>query len=302
MKPEVNSLFEYSDRLNAPYECFLFDTNINGFPIRPHWHYFMEIIYMIEGTAMMTGDETTYVVEPGDMVLFLPQQIHSIYTATNLPLKYYVLKFDINQLTPSSSSSTAAFSGIHFNTLLLSARNDAHAPLYFSAEDLKKLSIDLLFSQSVEEMKRQEYGCRIMVQSYINSLLTQVLRIWRTGGFDTDQSFAMPHEEDSIHTITEYIDSHAHESLKVEDLASLCHMSYSYFAKSFRELYGQSCKKYIEFIRLCKAEDLLLFTNLDLNYISQETGFSDCSHFIKAFRSKHGITPKQFRKERANQA
>ena len=61
-----------------------------------------------------------------------------------------------------------------------------------------------------------------------------------------------------------------------------------------------NAKKYIEFIRLCKAEDLLLFTNLDLNYISQETGFSDCSHFIKAFRSKHKMTPKQYRKEHSS--
>ena len=296
----MNSLFEYSDRLNAPYECFICDTNVCGFPIRPHWHYFMEIIYMMEGTAMMTCENDTYVVEAGDMVLFLPQQIHSIYTTSNLPLQYYVLKFDINQLAPSASSSGTAFSGIHFNSLFLSAKGDDHAPLYFSAEELKKYSIDQLFAQSLAEMTQQEYGYRIMMQSLINTLLTQVLRLWRANGFDTDRSLAMPHEEDSIHTITEYIDAHAHEALKVEDLAEICHMSYSYFAKSFRELYGQSCKKYIEFIRLCKAEDLLLFTNLDLNYISQETGFSDCSHFIKAFRGKHGITPKQYRKERTN--
>ena len=63
----MNSLFEYSDRLNAPYECFLFDTTLYTFPIRPHWHYFMEIIYMMEGTGMMNWDHDTYVLEPGDM-------------------------------------------------------------------------------------------------------------------------------------------------------------------------------------------------------------------------------------------
>ena len=30
-------------------------------------------------------------------------------------------------------------------------------------------------------------------------------------------------------------------------------------------------------------------------YISQETGFSDCSHMIKTFRKYKNITPKQFR-------
>ena len=49
----MNSLFEYSDSLRTPYESFLFDTATANFPIHPHWHYFMEIIYMIEGTAIM---------------------------------------------------------------------------------------------------------------------------------------------------------------------------------------------------------------------------------------------------------
>lgn len=82
----MNSLFEYSDRLNAPFECFLFDTRIHSFPIRSHWHYFVEILYMLEGTAIINCDDDTYVLEEGDMTLFLPQAIHSIYTATEQPI------------------------------------------------------------------------------------------------------------------------------------------------------------------------------------------------------------------------
>ena len=67
-------------------------------------------------------------------------------------------------------------------------------------------------------------------------------------------------------------------------------MSYSNFARSFRQLYNQSCKEYIEFIRLNRVADLLIFTDLDLNYISQETGFSDCSHLIRSFKQWKGMT------------
>ncbi|NLG02985.1 MAG: helix-turn-helix transcriptional regulator, partial [Clostridia bacterium] len=74
-----------------------------------------------------------------------------------------------------------------------------------------------------------------------------------------------------------------------------CGMSYSYFAKNFKQLYGKSCKEYIEFIKICKADDMLLFTDFNLDYISQETGFTDCSHFIKTYKKLKGITPKQRR-------
>ena len=124
-----------------------------------------------------------------------------------------------------------------------------------------------------------------------------MIRIWREQGFNTDKAAAHSSETNSIRAITAYIDVHAGETIRVEELADMCNMSYSYFAKSFKQYYGRSCKEYIEFIRVSKAADLLLFTEFDLSYISQETGFSDSSHLIKTFRKWKGITPKQFKKQ-----
>ena len=285
----MNSLFEYSDCLQSPFECFLFDTAVENFPIHPHWHYFMEILYMIEGTAIMNCDEESYVTEPGDMVLFLPYQVHSIYGVSDQTLKYYVLKFDMGKLSSGA--------GIHFQSLFRSAKGEKRAFLCFRADTLEEEQVRQIFEKGCREMQRQEYGYQDMVQYYVSSLLIMVLRSWRENGVDTEH-IQNVREEDSIYYITEYIDTHIQDNLKVEELAAKRHMSYPYFAKCFRELYGQSCKKYIAFIRMCKAEELLISTGWDLNYISQETGFADCSHFIKAFKQKHGITPRQYRKKK----
>ena len=118
----MNSLFEYSDSLQTPYECFLFDTAVENFPIHPHWHYFMEIIYMVEGTAIMNCDDNTFVTEPGDMMLFLPYQVHAIYGVSNQTLKYYVLKFDMGKLS--------AGAGIHFQSLFRSAKGEKRLSVF----------------------------------------------------------------------------------------------------------------------------------------------------------------------------
>ena len=61
MKP----YFECSDKLNKPYEAFLFDAQTSEmFPILPHWHYFVEILYMVEGKAYVEAGEENYVLEP----------------------------------------------------------------------------------------------------------------------------------------------------------------------------------------------------------------------------------------------
>jgi len=104
-----------------------------------------------------------------------------------------------------------------------------------------------------------------------------------------------------FHQLLEYIDAHSNETLQVQHLADKCGMSYSYFAKLFKETYGRSCKEYIEYIRITKAEEMVLYSDYPMSYIAQETGFADCSHFIRTYKKFRNKTPKQAQLERACQ-
>ncbi len=285
----MQELFEYSDKLNSPYEAFLFDTNKTNFPVRPHWHYFAEIIYILEGSVIVSSINDIRTASEGTLVVFHPQTVHSIYPDGDRYCRYAVLKFDVNRLNMSNSYSPK------LSYILAAAKDDPCADFLFDNSELNAIAIQEIFMSCIHEIDEKNYGYDLIIQANLSTLLVELIRIWRKKGLDTDHISVSHVEAESIHTITEYIDSHFSEPLKVQLLADKCGMSYSYFARLFRQLYGQSCKEYIEFIRICKAEDMLLFTNLDLSYISQETGFSDCSHLIKTFKKLKGITPKQFR-------
>lgn len=285
----MHYLFEFNDKRYTWYEAFLFDTTKDVLPIRSHWHYFMEMIYILDGTALVTCKQQSYVLEPGDLILFHPKMIHSISATTPTPLKYGVLKFDLHKIQPASSF------GPKLASIFQIAETDPHTCVFFPAHQLKDFSINEVFLSCIQEANVKDFGYDLLIHAKLSSLLIAITRFWRKNGFNTDLSLLKNHTYDSIDTITEYIDAHSSEPLKAEDLANQCHMSYSHFAKHFKLLYGQSCKEYISFIRICKAEDLLRFTDFDLNFISQETGFSDCSHLIKTFKKHKGITPKQFR-------
>lgn len=298
----MNSLFEYTDTLNAPYEAFLFDATKNVFPVRSHWHYFVEVIYVVEGNALVGCDGENFIVGPDQVFIFPPTSVHSIYTASYGPMRFLGLKFDLSQLESSIHSTETG--NLRFSSLFPASmpKSDEFLRLNLSTEDMEeaKNKIRGLFEGCLRELRERKFGYYSVTRSYICELLIYYLRRRHELGLTVKEPGDYAEYEMSIHTITEYIDSHLGEELKVEDLAKKCNMSYSYFAKCFTELYGQSCKHYISFLRLCKAENMLLFTDYDLSYISQETGFCDCSHLIHAFKEKNKITPHQFRKNKAN--
>lgn len=290
----MHTLYEAADTLNMPYECFIYDSQKNTFPIRPHWHYFVEMIYVLDGTAEMYDGEDKYIIPKNGMILFHPKSIHSIYLTGNQFLQYAVLKFDINQLNATPSYSP------RLSSILKSAR-EKDMPVYFDADTSVSMECRELFLKCIEELNEKKYGYDLLIQTHLYNLVMKIIRQWQESGFTIANDMFQSNVPYDIDSITEYIDLHIKDNLQVSEIAKKCGMSYSCFAKKFKSIYGVSCKEYIERFRIFKIEDFLLFTDFDLNYISQETGFSDCSHMIKNFKKYRHTTPKQFRLKNGDQ-
>lgn len=286
-------LFEESDSLEDPIECFVFDASRETFPVRPHWHYFAEILYMLEGTAEVRAGEETYVLGEDELFLFHPSVVHAICSADGGAPKYATLKFDISRL-----SLTPAYAP-KLRSIFRYARQ-AGGRLRFDAEAVREMDGGRVFLDCISEVNGRRYGYDLVLQAHLYRLLMGIVRCWLADGMTVDSRRVPTEESYGVEEITEYIDLSLGEALRVEKIAAVCGMSYSGFAKKFRGLYGMSCKEYIERMRIYKAEEFLMFTDHDLNYISQETGFSDCSHLIKSFKKYRGVTPKQFRLNRGN--
>lgn len=286
----AKSLIEYSDVLNRPVEAGIYDSEQDDYlPVAPHWHYYMEIIFVETGSIRVENDGEIYHCRKGDLLLVRPEAVHAIYAEGEEHTVYRFVKFDANCVQSANSYVPK------LDVILRNVDNGQHAPMLLREETIYPLHFGEHLARVHQELQERRYGYDLMVQSYLGLLLVKIMRIWRRAGIDMDSAVLADSDKITLHNITAYIDAHAGEELRVEQLAGLCSMSYSYFAKSFHNLYGRSCKEYIEFIRISKAEELLLFTDCDLSYISQETGFADSSHLIKTFRRLKGMTPRQYK-------
>lgn len=84
----------------------------------------------------------------------------------------------------------------------------------------------------------------------------------------------------------------------IEEIANRLGISQHHFIRQFTKTMGVSPGKYLSKIRMEKAVDLLIHTDLPLESIAASVGYSNANYFGKAFQRYLGMSPGEFRRER----
>ncbi len=95
----------------------------------------------------------------------------------------------------------------------------------------------------------------------------------------------------------DYIISHIHSRIFLDDAAEYLKISPAYLSRLFKQETGTTFSEYVNKLKIEEASSLLLFTEYSDLEISNILGFSSQSHFIKIFKKQIGITPKQYKKQ-----
>lgn len=102
---------------------------------------------------------------------------------------------------------------------------------------------------------------------------------------------------DPLDSMTNYVDKHLNEELKVADLAQHFGYSTSYMIKLFKKRYDMTPGAYIYHRRIGLVKHLLVNENLPLDQIAARCGFYDAAHLVRRFKKNEGMTPMTFKAE-----
>lgn len=93
-----------------------------------------------------------------------------------------------------------------------------------------------------------------------------------------------------------YIYTHIETHIDVEELSYNLDVSKFHMHRIFKEVFGKNIYEMIKSIRLQKAANLLLTNNYStISNIANLCGYSSQSSFIKAFKERFDVSPKQWR-------
>jgi two-component system response regulator YesN len=101
--------------------------------------------------------------------------------------------------------------------------------------------------------------------------------------------------------ILEYMDDNVcSQSLSAEMLADMVSLTPHYFGKVFKKVTNISYSEYLTKLRIGKAKEMLIGTDLKINEIGEKCGFTSNSYFVTIFKKSEGKTPNTYRSENIN--
>nr|WP_218646647.1 AraC family transcriptional regulator [Pseudomonas umsongensis] len=98
-----------------------------------------------------------------------------------------------------------------------------------------------------------------------------------------------------LQSVVAYMREHLAEDLSINQLAARAGVSPAHFRRLFDSAMGIAPHRYVMNLRLERALELLMQTDLPILHVALECGFSSQSHLTAAFKKEHGTTPAQFR-------
>lgn len=87
------------------------------------------------------------------------------------------------------------------------------------------------------------------------------------------------------------------ERISLEQIADIAGMSVRHFQRQFKNTYLITPQEYIVMLRMQKAIQLLLRTDMTITEIAPECGYQDSNLFSRQFRKNTGLSPRSYRRD-----
>lgn len=94
-----------------------------------------------------------------------------------------------------------------------------------------------------------------------------------------------------------YIRANLESCAGVEHVAKAIRVARSTLHRHFVQALGHSPLQELQRLRVQRAEELLLTTDLSMVNVAERCGFSDDMHLTRVFRAAHGVTPGTYRRQ-----
>ena len=276
-----------------------FDYEAIQEPTKPLIHQASRFLYIKHGKGVIRIDGKNYELRPNTLVALTPWKVSEVIEVAEM-LQFIRLVYDYQ----------------YFNALLKTLPGmEAEASellRFIKSQPVAHLdSVQAAYIDELMECLKGDLGvesCCInqpdkpLTQLYILDKVVDLMIMFRRSVLPANLESGKRGDGERENSILSYIYTHASEKLTVSDVAATFFLSESTLAKKIADATGLGFVKLLTSIRIEKASNYLIYTDLTLDEIAPLVGYVDASHLSKHFVSEMGMTPRAYRVENKSSA
>ncbi|MDH6306749.1 AraC family L-rhamnose operon transcriptional activator RhaR [Parabacteroides sp. PF5-5] len=269
--------------LLQPYEIVYLNTN--QCPLDVHGHSFFELLYILSGSGTQNINGNVFGYRKGDFFLITPKDHHAFDVETKT--EFFIVRFHENHINSDALSSESA------KRLKFILNN---ADKYCGCILKNKTDIQLIrpiVEAILNENEKTDLYDKEFIRQLVNTLIIIAARNLSLSLPETINNYS----DSRIMEIIHYIHSNIHnpEKLIAKNISSSFSISELYLGRYFKKHTGVLLQQYIINYKLSMIESRLLYSDMRINEIANEFGFTDESHLYKLFKKYRGLSPGSFR-------
>jgi AraC-like DNA-binding protein len=255
---------------------------------RMHWHDHLEIALVLGGRGAFRFGRRALPAGPGDVFFIDNSEPHVAVADADAPLQLLLVLFrpeliagpgcrelDHGYLAPFRAEAPA------------SPRVPAGCCLAAAlAPELRELLVTWQRHDPVE---------RHLVDATLRRILGLAIRERGTACPDAASRAAADRRE-QLRPVLAYVEGHCRESITLEDVAEVVHVSPSRVRHVFKDVTGVGFKEYVTNVRVAEAKRLLLATDLSVAEVARAVSYTNLHQFYRVFYRAFAMSPGEYRR------
>jgi AraC-like DNA-binding protein len=246
-----------------------------------HYHEFDKVVVFISGKVTYIVEGKSYFLQPWDILLVDHDRIHRPLIDTSEPYERIILWMNTDFVSTNSSEA------YDLSQCFRLARQRSFSLL--RPEASKRPEIMRLLSSALEAARSSEFAGELLARTYFLQFMIEINRMAETD--DTEKDATAYKSDPKMEELISYINENLRGDLCLDRLSQKFYISKSHLMHKFKNVAGCTAHSYILQKRLMLAADLIK-SGTAVTEACEDSGFSDYTAFLKAFKKMFGTTPK----------
>lgn len=251
-----------------------------------HMHNEFELHTVYDGPIDYIFTDSAIRLMPGDVIFVNSNVPHATASYSNTWTRLVIFS------NPNAANST---DDSIVKNLYIFANKKSNNIEYCYFKHGEKLTSEFL--ECIEEIEKEYHTARTGYKTYIKMYIYKIMAMLYRNKIIPDVADSYDEKKlTKIMPALEYIENHYNETINLKELSKLTNINEYNFCKLFKSIIGTPFLQYLNFVRICKAEDMMINTDKTLTEISYESGFSSTSYFSRIFKKFKYASPSEYRR------